>query len=63
MAKKIVAVVAALWGAALLLSHLLGFRPIEGDGPYAAGQRAGVAFGALLLFAGLYYLLAGSKRR
>ncbi len=63
MAKKVAAVIAVLWGGALLLSHLLGFNRIEGGGPYAAGQWAGLAFGALLLLAGLYHLLLASRRR
>ena len=63
MAKKILAVVAVLWGGGLLLSHLLGLNPVKGSGPYAAGQWAGLAFGVLLLAAGLYYLLVGSRGR
>lgn len=60
MAKKIVAVIAVLWGAGILVSSLLRFNRVEG-GTYGTGQMAGLAFGVLLLGAGLYALLASRR--
>jgi len=60
---RILGLLAFIWGAALLLSHLLGARRIEGSGAYASGQYAGLAFGGLLFAAGLYALIRGGRKR
>lgn len=60
---RIVGAIAFIWGAALLLSYLLGFRRIEGSGAYSAGQYAGLIFGGILLVAGLYALLVSGKKK
>ncbi len=60
MAKKIVAIIAVLWGAGILLSFILGFNR-QGEGGYGAGQLVGLIFGILLLASGLYALLASRR--
>ncbi len=49
----IVGAIAAIWGGALLLSHLLGFSRIKGSGAYGSGQYAALVFGGLLFVSGL----------
>jgi hypothetical protein len=60
---RILGFVAFVWGAALLLSHLLGARRIEGSGAYASGQYAGLVFGGLLIIAGLYAVIRGGRKK
>jgi hypothetical protein len=60
MIKKIVAVIAVIWGAGILVSFLLNLNR-AGGGAYGAGQMIGLAFGVLLLAAGLYALLAPKR--
>jgi hypothetical protein len=44
-----------VWGGAVVLYGLLGQE--RAGGAYGAGQVAGIIFGAVLLLAGLYYLI------
>lgn len=60
---RMVGAIALVWGGALLLSRLLGFSRVEGEGAYAAGQYAGLVFGALLFIAGLYAVITGGKKK
>jgi Mn2+/Fe2+ NRAMP family transporter len=60
---RIIGAIALVWGMALLLSHLLGFRRIEGSGAYAAGQYAGLLFGVLLFAVGLYAVITGGRKK
>ena len=60
---RIVGAIALVWGAALLLSHLLGFSRVEGSGAYASGQYAGLVFGGLLFIAGLYAVIMGGRKK
>jgi len=60
---RIIGAIALVWGAALLLTHLLGFRRIEGSGAYASGQYAGLVFGGLLFAAGLYAVVVGGRKK
>jgi hypothetical protein len=60
---RIIGAIAFVWGAALLLSHLLGFRRVEGSGAYASGQYAGLVFGGLLFAAGLYAVIVGGRKK
>ena len=53
--NRILGGIGILWGGGILLVQ----RAPHAHGAYAAGQRAGLIFGALLLFVGLYYLLKG----
>ena len=61
--SRILGLIAFIWGVALLLPHSLGARGIEGSGAYASGQYAGLAFGGLLIAAGLYALIRGGRKR
>jgi len=60
---RILGLIALVWGGALLLSHLSGARRIEGEGAYASGQYAGLAFGGLLFVAGLYAVIRGGGKK
>ena len=60
---RIVGAIALVWGAALLLSHLLGFGRIEGSGAYASGQYGGLVLGGLLFAAGLYAVIVGGRKK
>ncbi len=60
---RIIGAIALVWGAALLLSNLLGFRRVEGSGAYALGQYAALAFGVLLFVAGLYAVVVGGRKK
>jgi hypothetical protein len=59
---RIVGVVAALWGAGILVSFVLRGASI-GSGAGAAGSVTGVVFGVLLLGAGLYAAITGGRSR
>ncbi len=61
MRNKIFGAVGVIWGGAVLVSAFLRGGP-EGSGAYAAGNAAGIAFGALLFIVGGYFLIRGSKK-
>jgi hypothetical protein len=56
MIKKILAVIAVLWGVGIIVPFFLGASRVEG-GPYGMGQGVGLGIGGLLIVGGLYYLL------
>ncbi|MBV9214840.1 MAG: hypothetical protein JO053_01585 [Acidobacteria bacterium] len=58
---RIVGVLAALWGAGVLISWVL--RPRSGaTGAGAAGEYTGLVLGLLLLGAGLYAAVTGGRK-
>ncbi len=58
--NRIVGVIAALWGAGILISFLLRSGSI-GGGAYGAGQFTALIVGVLLLGAGLYVAIKGGR--
>ena len=52
MRNKVFGAIGILWGGALVAKWLA--TGVRGGDAYAAGQYAGVAFGAAMLLAGLY---------
>jgi hypothetical protein len=61
MRDKIFGAIGVIWGGAVLASAFLRSAP-AGSAAYAAGNAAGIAFGALLFIVGGYFLLRGSKK-
>jgi hypothetical protein len=59
MRNRILGAIGVLWGGFILMGRLTADRPVDGPGAYAAGQIAGLVFAALLLAAGLFYLIKG----
>ena len=59
---RIVGVLAALWGAGVLISFVLRGASI-GDGAGGAGSLTGLIFGFLLLGAGLYAAITGGRSK
>jgi hypothetical protein len=57
--NRIFGLIGVLWGGVVLLTKLFGGGQPAAGGAYAAGQSAGLIFGALLFFVGLYYLIKG----
>ncbi|MCH6483265.1 LPXTG cell wall anchor domain-containing protein [Pseudoxanthomonas sp. LH2527] len=53
MRNKISGLIGILWGGGIVVSRLLSESPASGA--YQTGQTAGLAFGVVLLGAGLYY--------
>ncbi len=60
---RIIGAIALVWGGTLLLSRLLGSVELKAKGAYAAGQHAGLVFGALLFIAGLYAVITGGRKK
>lgn len=60
---RITGAIALVWGAALLLSHVLGYRKVEGSGAYASGQYGALVFGGILFIAGLYAVIVGGRKK
>ncbi|MEM7359894.1 MAG: hypothetical protein AAF431_12410 [Pseudomonadota bacterium] len=54
MRNKIMGAIGAIWGALIVANGILGERA-GGSSAYEAGQGIGIALGAIMLFAGLYY--------
>jgi hypothetical protein len=57
MRNRIFGIIGVVWGGAVL-AYGLSQGPAQ-NGSYAAGQIGGMAFGAVLLVVGLYYLATG----
>jgi hypothetical protein len=58
--NRILGLIGVLWGGGMLLARLArGTGSAAANDAYAAGQTAGLVFGALLFFVGLYYLVKG----
>ncbi len=55
--------IGVVWGGAILLSYLLGFNQIRGNGAYSAGQYLGIIFGVLLFAAGIYALITEGRKK
>lgn len=62
MRNRIFGAIGVVWGGAILASAFFRGLP-ESSGAYAAGQNAGLIFGALLLITGAYYLLKGGSKK
>ena len=60
---RILGAIALIWGGALVLSRLLGFSNVQGNGAYASGQNGGLIFGGLLFIAGLYAVITGGRKK
>ena len=54
MRNKIMGAIGAIWGALIVANGIFGERA-GGSTAYEVGQGTGVALGAIMLFAGLYY--------
>lgn len=56
MSKRLLGIIAAVWGAGILLYGLLNSSGSKETGAYGGGRAAGWIFGAALLLAGIYNL-------
>ncbi|MDQ3821589.1 MAG: hypothetical protein M3362_28455 [Acidobacteriota bacterium] len=56
MSKRLLGVIAVVWGAGILAFGLMNGGGTKGSGAYGAGQTAGLIFGVALLMAGIYNL-------
>ena len=59
MRNRIMGGIGVVWGGAIVLYAL--FWQERAGGAYGAGQIAGAVFGAVMLIAGLYYLIKGDS--
>jgi hypothetical protein len=59
MRNRVFGAIGAVWGGAILVRTYLVGGP-EGSGAYREGQVAAIAFAALMLAVGGYYLIRGS---
>jgi hypothetical protein len=61
MRIRILGAIGVLWGGAILVRSYLRGGPL-GSGAFLAGQLVALAFAALLLLVGAYYLAKGRGR-
>jgi hypothetical protein len=61
--RRIIAAIAAVWGALVVGSYLIGFNSIRGEGAYASGQYFGIFLGLLLLIAGIYSFMKTGRKK
>ena len=60
MRNRIFGAIGVIWGGLVLFNALASGGPAPGgNAAYSAGKFVGVALGALLFVAGLYYLIKG----
>ena len=59
MRNRIIGGIGVVWGAGIVVYGL--FIQERAGGAYGAGQIAGVVFGAVMLIAGLAYLIKGDS--
>jgi hypothetical protein len=61
MRNRIFGAIGVIWGGLMLVSAFMRGGP-QGSGAYHAGQTGALAFAALLVLVGGYYLLKGGKK-
>jgi hypothetical protein len=59
MRNRILGAIGAVWGGAILIRTYLVGGP-QGSGAYRGGQIAAIAFAAVMLAVGSYYLIRGN---
>ena len=59
MRNRIFGAIGFVWGGWILLNVLSGGMDHGADSAYRTGQYLGIALGALMFTAGLYYLIRG----
>lgn len=57
--NRILGIICAVWGGAVLLNALLGGMKSSGNEMTDAGQSGGLIFGGILFVVGLYYAIKG----